>query len=74
LETVPTVVHGAVLLSASEVSGEVWPIKEMNPYARFQSTKPDEEIDYGVLVYRGDVPMPDASAVTWTVRARVQTQ
>jgi hypothetical protein len=51
LKTVPTVVHGTVLLSASEVSGGVWLIKEMNPYARFQSIKPDEEIDNGVLVY-----------------------
>jgi hypothetical protein len=29
----------------------------MNPYRSFQTMKPDEEIDYGVQVYRGDVRM-----------------
>jgi 4-amino-4-deoxy-L-arabinose transferase-like glycosyltransferase len=69
LETVPPVIHGAVLLSASEVDGGVWPIKEMNPYTRFQKLKPDEEIDYGILVYRGDISMSDASAMASALQA-----
>ena len=46
-----------VLLSAAEVEGSLWPSQEMNPYRAFSDLKPDEEIDYGVLVYRGDMRM-----------------
>jgi hypothetical protein len=56
-EPVPPIIHGSVLLSAGEVDGSLWPSQEMNPYGGFQTMKPDEEIDYGVLVYRGDVHM-----------------
>ncbi len=56
-EPVPPVVHGSVLLSAGEVDGTLWPSQELNPYRAFQTRKPDDEIDYGVLVYRGDVHM-----------------
>lgn len=64
LETVPAVIHGAVLISASELSGAAWSVKEMNPYARFQNMNADERIDNGVFVYRGDIPLADASAVS----------
>ena len=64
LETVPPVIHGTVLISASELSGAAWSIREMNPYARFQNMKPDERIDDGVFVYRGDIPLADASAIS----------
>jgi hypothetical protein len=60
-EPVPPIIHGTVLLSAGEVDGSIWPSKEMNPYRGFQAMKPDEEIDYGVLVYRGDVHVEEAS-------------
>jgi 4-amino-4-deoxy-L-arabinose transferase-like glycosyltransferase len=63
-ELVPTVIHGAVLLSAAEVDGGLWPSKEMNPYRAFQTMKPDEEIDYGVLVYRGDVHMEATGGIS----------
>jgi len=63
-ELVPPVVHGAVLLSASELSGALWPSRELNPYRALQTRKPDEEIDYSVLVYRGDIPMESASGVS----------
>ena len=63
-EAVPPVVHGAVLLSASELSGALWPSRELNPYRGFQARKPDEEIGYGVMVYRGDVPMEAAGGVS----------
>jgi 4-amino-4-deoxy-L-arabinose transferase-like glycosyltransferase len=56
-EPVPPIIHGSVLLSAGEVDGSLWPSQEMNPYRAFQTMKPDEEIDYGVLVYRGNVHM-----------------
>jgi tetratricopeptide (TPR) repeat protein len=35
----------------------------MNPYRGFQSLKPAESIDYGVLVYRGDFPVSQAAAL-----------
>jgi tetratricopeptide (TPR) repeat protein len=41
----------------------------MNPYTRFQKLKPDEEIDYGILVYRGDISMSDASAMASALQA-----
>lgn len=63
-EAVPAVVHGAVLLSSSELSGAIWPSRELNPYLGFQTRKPDEEIDYSVLVYEGDVHMEAAGGVS----------
>lgn len=69
LEMVPPLIHGSVLLSASEVAGGTWPLTEMNPYSRFQNLKPDEEIDYGILVYDGDIPMSDASAMASALQA-----
>jgi 4-amino-4-deoxy-L-arabinose transferase-like glycosyltransferase len=69
LESVPPIVHGAVLLSASEAAGQVWASKDLNPYRRFQKMKPDEEIDDGVLVYRGDFPMGEAGAATLAFQA-----
>jgi Dolichyl-phosphate-mannose-protein mannosyltransferase/Tetratricopeptide repeat len=63
-EQVPAVIHGSVLLSAAEIDGSLWPSEELNPYRGFRKMKPDEEIDYGVLVYRGDVPMSDVSGLS----------
>jgi 4-amino-4-deoxy-L-arabinose transferase-like glycosyltransferase len=63
-EAVPAVIHGAVLLSAAEVDGSLWPSAELNPYREFGQRTPDEEIDYGVLVYRGDVPMADVGGLS----------
>jgi 4-amino-4-deoxy-L-arabinose transferase-like glycosyltransferase len=63
-EVVPPVVHGAVLLSASELSGALWPSRALNPYRGLQTRKPDEEIGYGVMVYRGDIPMEAAGGVS----------
>jgi hypothetical protein len=63
-EAVPPIVHGSVLLSAAEVEGGLWPSREMNPYRAFQTIKPDEEIDYGVLVYRGDVRMDETGGLS----------
>jgi hypothetical protein len=35
-----------------------------NPYHAFQTLKPDEEIDYSALVYRGDVHMEAAGGIS----------
>jgi hypothetical protein len=68
-DLVPPVIHGTVLLSASDVAGGIWPSRELNPYRRFQTLKPDEEIDYGILVYKGDVPMGDAAGISRALQA-----
>lgn len=41
----------------------------LNPYTTFQSLKPDEMIDYGVLVYHGNFPMNQAAALSRAQRA-----
>jgi 4-amino-4-deoxy-L-arabinose transferase-like glycosyltransferase len=53
-EMIPPTIHGTLLLSAGEVDGSLWPSQETNPYRQFQTLQPNEEIDYSVLVYRGD--------------------
>jgi tetratricopeptide (TPR) repeat protein len=63
-EAVPAVIHGSVLLSAAEVDGSLWPSRELNPYREFASVTPNEEIDYSVLVYRGDVHMEDVGGLS----------
>jgi 4-amino-4-deoxy-L-arabinose transferase-like glycosyltransferase len=63
-ELVPPIIHGTVLLSAAEVDGSLWPSQGMNPYHAFQTLKPDEEIDYSVLVYRGDIHMEAAGGIS----------
>jgi hypothetical protein len=63
-EPVPSIIHGNVLVSAAEIDGSLWPSPQMNPYRGLQKLKPDEEIDYGVLVYRGDVHMEATGAIS----------
>jgi hypothetical protein len=63
-EPVPAVIHGSVLLSAGEIDGTLWPSQELNPYRGFQSIKPDEEIDFGVMVYRGDLRMEETGGLS----------
>jgi tetratricopeptide (TPR) repeat protein len=53
-----------VLISAAEMDGSMWPSREMNPYLGFQTRKPDEEIDYGVMVYRGDIHMENVGGLS----------
>ena len=74
LEPVPVIIHGTLLLSASEVAGMIWPSKQLNPYRRFQDMKPDEEIDYGILVFKGDLPMEEARADSLALQARAKLQ
>jgi Flp pilus assembly protein TadD len=41
----------------------------MNPYRAFRIIKPDEEIDYGVLVYKGDIHMEEVSGLSRAFQA-----
>jgi hypothetical protein len=51
-EIVPPVVHGAVLISAGDLSGCEWPSDDLNPYRSFQHVPPSEAIEDAVFVYR----------------------
>jgi tetratricopeptide (TPR) repeat protein len=62
-ELTPAVVHGAVLLSAGDLSGCEWPSSGVNPYREFQKRKPDEVIEHSVFVYRGTLPLEKAAAL-----------
>lgn len=62
-------VSGSVLISAGDLSGCEWPDAQLNPYRVFQNLKPEEEIDYGVLVYRGSFQMHQAAAQSRAINA-----
>ena len=68
-EIIPPVIHGAVLISAGDLSGCELPSERLNPYRSFMSVKPDESIDDGVFVYRGDFEMRQAAAQSRTFNA-----
>jgi hypothetical protein len=63
-------IHGSVLISAGDWSGCEWPSSRMNPYREFQTRKPDEMIDFGVLVYRGTFSVAQAAAFGRAQHAR----
>jgi tetratricopeptide (TPR) repeat protein len=63
-EVIPPVVHGAVIISAGDLSGCEWPSDLVNPYRSFQKMKPSEVIDYSVFVYRGDLHLEQAAALS----------
>lgn len=52
MEVVPPVVHGAVLISAGDLSGCEFPDETMNPYRGLQHMKPAETIEDSVFVFR----------------------
>jgi tetratricopeptide (TPR) repeat protein len=68
-DIVPPVLHGAVLISAGDLSGCEWPSSDLNPFRRFQSRKPDEVIDYSVFVYRGDFNVPEIASMSLAQKA-----
>jgi hypothetical protein len=66
-EITPPVLHGAVLISAGDLSGCEWVSNQLNPYRDFQKLKPDEVIDDSVFVYRGDLHAEQAAALDRTL-------
>ena len=68
-DIVPTSIHGTILISAGDLSGCEWPSALLNPYRPFQKLTPAETIDYGLFVYRGDFPVPEAAALSRAQRA-----
>jgi tetratricopeptide (TPR) repeat protein len=68
-EVVPPVISGNVLLSAADLMGSEWPDNRLNPYMSFRALRPDEVIDYSVLVYRGTFRINQAAALSRVQRA-----
>jgi 4-amino-4-deoxy-L-arabinose transferase-like glycosyltransferase len=60
-ESIPPVIDGTILMSASDLSGCEMPSASRNVYRSFQSRKPDEIIDGGVMVFRGRFEMRQAA-------------
>jgi hypothetical protein len=78
-EITPPVLHGAVLISAGDLSGCEWPSGQVNPYRDFQKLRPDETIDDSVFVYQGDLHAENAAAfdrmlAVWQLLGRRQPQ
>ncbi|MBW4039544.1 MAG: phospholipid carrier-dependent glycosyltransferase [Acidobacteria bacterium] len=57
-------IQGAVLISASDLSGSEWPSAQVNPYRSFQPLHPDQTIDDSVFVYQGTFEVPELAAVS----------
>jgi hypothetical protein len=68
-DLIPPEISGYVLLSAGDLTGCELPSSRLNPYADFLSRKPDEWIDYGVLVYHGKFQVHRAAAMSRVQRA-----
>jgi 4-amino-4-deoxy-L-arabinose transferase-like glycosyltransferase len=68
-DIIPPTISGNVLISAGDLSGCEWPSARMSPYGQFQSIKPAEMIDYGVMVYRGTFDVKQTSALSHAVNA-----
>jgi hypothetical protein len=62
-EITPPILHGAVIISAGDLSGCEWPSGGVNPYRDFQKLQPAEIIDDSVFVYRGDLHAEKAAAM-----------
>jgi hypothetical protein len=68
-DVIPPVVSGNVLISAGDLSACEWPTGRMSPYGTFQSMKPTEVIDYGVMVYHGSFDVKQAAALSRAINA-----
>jgi hypothetical protein len=71
LDEIPPVIQGTVLVSATELSGQVWGPAELNPYEQFRTVRPAACLAGSILVYRGNFQVPLASALSrlWKVTA-----
>jgi tetratricopeptide (TPR) repeat protein len=68
-DLIPPEINGNVLISAGDLSGCELSSSQLNPYAAFLSRKPDEWIDYAVLVYHGKFQVHRAAAMSRVQRA-----
>ncbi len=64
LDEIPPVIEGTVLVSATEMSGQLWGPGELNPYEQFRLARPVDCLAGSILVYQGSFPVPLASALS----------
>ena len=64
LDEIPPIIEGTVLLSATELSGQLWGPGEINPYEQFRDLTPVDCVAGSILVYRGSYQIPLASALS----------
>ena len=60
----PPVLQGTVLVSATEVAGQLWGPEELNPYGAFRTKRPVAILAGSILVYQGSFEVPLASALS----------
>jgi hypothetical protein len=68
-EVIPSVISGNVFLSAADLMGSEWSDNRLNPYMSFHALRPDAQIDYSVLVYRGTFRINQVAALSRVQRA-----
>jgi len=64
LDEIPPVIQGTVLVSATEMSGQLWGPGELNPYEQFRTMQPVDCLAGSILVYHGSFQVPLASALS----------
>ncbi len=64
LDEIPPVIQGTVLVSATEMSGQLWGPGEINPYEQFRNMRPLDCLAGSILVYRGNFNVPLISALS----------
>ena len=64
LDEIPPVIQGTVLVSATEMSGQIRGPGELNPYEQFRTARPTACLAGSVLVYQGSFQVPLASALS----------
>jgi hypothetical protein len=64
LDVIPPVIEGTVLVSATEMSGQLYGPEELNPYEQFRLARPVDCLAGSILVYQGSFPVPLASALS----------
>jgi hypothetical protein len=71
LDEIPPTIQGTVLISATEMSGQLWGPGELNPYEQFRTARPTACLAGSILVYQGSFQVPLASALSrlWKVVA-----
>ena len=69
LDEIPPEVEGAVLISATELSGQLWGPADLNPYEQFREAQPADCVAGSILVYRGRYSIPLASGLSMLEKA-----
>ncbi len=64
LDEIPPVISGTVLISATELSSQLWGPAELTPYEQFHTLAPLDTLAGSVLVFKGSFGVPLASGLS----------